>query len=69
MAPEFQRQGIGQQLLAGVLKQAQREDLAVELKVLKNNPAKNLYLRLGFTIITGDDYAWHMRWQPPSTAD
>ncbi|AHF76214.1 Putatative acetyltransferase protein [Sodalis praecaptivus] len=69
VAPEFQRRGIGQQLLAGVLQQAQREGLAVELKVLKSNPAKNLYLRLGFIITTGDDYAWHMRREPPITAD
>ncbi|MGL9774133.1 MAG: hypothetical protein ACR5LG_10015 [Sodalis sp. (in: enterobacteria)] len=39
------------------MQQAQQENLAVELKVLKSNSAKNLYLRLGFTIITGDDYA------------
>ncbi|CRL45934.1 hypothetical protein SGGMMB4_04112 [Sodalis glossinidius str. 'morsitans'] len=35
VAPEFQRRGIDQQLLEGVMQQAQRENLAVELKVLK----------------------------------
>ncbi|HEY9692908.1 MAG TPA: GNAT family N-acetyltransferase [Oculatellaceae cyanobacterium] len=50
--PEFQNQGIGSAVIKGVLKDASTEGVPVRLQVLKQNPAKCLYERLGFVIVT-----------------
>jgi ribosomal protein S18 acetylase RimI-like enzyme len=46
--PEHQNRGIGTHLLESILDQAAREGLAVTLRVLRGNPARRLYQRLGF---------------------
>ena len=48
IAPKFQNQGIGTRLIGNVLDEADRLRLAVRLRVLKVNPARGLYERLGF---------------------
>jgi ribosomal protein S18 acetylase RimI-like enzyme len=48
IAPEFQNQGIGTRLIGDVLDEADRLRLAVRLRVLRVNPARGLYERLGF---------------------
>ena len=48
--------GLGSAILRAVLELARDERRAVELIVLKCNPAQRLYARLGFTVI-GDDSA------------
>ena len=48
--------GLGTAILRAVLELAREEGRAVELIVLKCNPAQRLYARLGFTVI-GDDGA------------
>ena len=32
----------------------------IQLKVLKDNPAKNLYTRLGFITVGEDEHEYHM---------
>jgi len=51
IAPKFQRRGIGGDVLGGIL--AEAGERAVSLQVLKVNPARRLYERLGF-IATGE---------------
>jgi ribosomal protein S18 acetylase RimI-like enzyme len=46
--PEYQGQGIGTRLIGSILDQAFRCGQPVTLRVLKVNPAKRLYERLGF---------------------
>ena len=46
---EFQKQGIGTSLTQSVIKEAQASNKKLWLRVLKSNPAKKLYKRLGFT--------------------
>ena len=46
--PEYQGQGIGTHLINSILDQAFHSGLPVTLQVLKVNPAKRLYGRLGF---------------------
>jgi ribosomal protein S18 acetylase RimI-like enzyme len=46
----FQNQGIGTRLIENVLEKAKHKGMSVRLRVLKGNPAKQLYLRLGFEI-------------------
>ena len=48
--------GLGSAILRAVLELAREERRAVELIVLKHNPAQRLYARLGFTV-TADDGA------------
>lgn len=54
--PQYQRHGIGTLLVKGVLQQAEQQGLRVRLQVLKVNPARWLYERLGFEEVddTGD---------------
>lgn len=52
--PEHQRKGIGTFLIDSVLGEARGEGKNVVLQVLKVNPARRLYERLGFSI-TGEN--------------
>jgi ribosomal protein S18 acetylase RimI-like enzyme len=59
--PAHQNRGIGTQLLRDVLADAKRADLPVKLQVLKMNPAKRLYERLGFSVSDETDTHFEMR--------
>ena len=48
--PEFQRRGIGTKLIAELVSRAQQRHVPVQLRVLKCNPARVLYERLGFQL-------------------
>ncbi len=52
IAPEHQGKGIGTRLISGVLRDAQTRGLPVTLRVLKVNPARRLYERLGFVVVS-----------------
>jgi len=51
--PEYQGRGIGTCIINSVLTEAHRKDKPVVLQVLKVNPARRLYERLGFSV-TGE---------------
>ena len=51
IAPERQRRGLGTAVIQDVLARAERDSLPVALQVLKVNPAKRLYERLGFVVV------------------
>lgn len=55
MLPAFQGRGVGAQLLLSELARARRRGKPLHLKVIKINPAKKLYERLGFTMIGEDE--------------
>lgn len=48
ISKDFQNQGIGTSLIQSVIQEAKTNNKKLSLKVLKGNPAKNLYQRLGF---------------------
>jgi ribosomal protein S18 acetylase RimI-like enzyme len=48
IAPEFQNKGVGTYLIGKLLDDADELNLPVRLLVLKVNPARSLYERLGF---------------------
>jgi len=50
LLPAFQSQGLGTMLVKQVIERADKESLPVRLRVLRVNPAKSLYERLGFAI-------------------
>ena len=61
LRPAFQRRGLGSQLIAGLLARARGEGKALTLKVIKTNPARRLYDRLGFVVTGEDAVSWDMR--------
>ena len=56
LLPEFQGQGLGSKIVQEILKKGKR----VNLQVLKQNPAVNLYKKLGFKIIGETDLKYKM---------
>ena len=58
--PEYQRRGIGTRIMKNVIAQAEERKIPVCLNVLKVNPARSLYERLGFRVVGGDDHRHHM---------
>ncbi|KXU85187.1 acetyltransferase [Paraburkholderia monticola] len=61
ITPALQGRGIGERALRTILRAAAAEALPVRLQVLKGNPAKRLYDRLGFEIVGEDEAQFHMR--------
>jgi ribosomal protein S18 acetylase RimI-like enzyme len=49
--PMCQRQGLGTTIIQKIIEAAARQKKPVRLQVLKVNPAKSLYERLGFSVI------------------
>lgn len=62
--PEYQRRGIGTRLLHSVLDEAAARGLPVTLQVLRGNPAKRLYERLGFTVTKETETRYRMKAVP-----
>lgn len=50
LLPQAQKQGIGSRIIGEILNSARAQRLPVRLRVLKVNPARRLYERLGFVI-------------------
>ena len=48
---EFQRRGIGSQIINDLIQKSNSKALPIRLRVLKGNPAMKLYQRLGFTVV------------------
>lgn len=64
LLPAYQRQGIGTAIITKLLQQAQTANLTVTLGVLKHNPARRLYERLGF-VVTGETEIKYRMSAPP----
>jgi ribosomal protein S18 acetylase RimI-like enzyme len=62
--PRFQRQGIGSDFVATLMRRAHEHGRSVSLRVLKVNPAKALYDRLGFIVVGEDAATYEMRSRP-----
>ena len=62
--PDYQNQGIGTLLLKSLLGQAALEGRAVALRVLKGNPARRLYERLGFETTQETQTHYYMKVEP-----
>lgn len=58
--PAFQGRGVGTALVQWLVEEAQRRLLPVRLHVLKVDPARVLYERLGFVVTGGDEHRWYM---------
>ncbi|MGE9762866.1 GNAT family N-acetyltransferase [Pseudomonas sp. PDM20] len=62
--------GLGEQLLREVVAHADHQGKALELAVMRHNPAVRLYQRLGFASLGGapDEAQWQMRREPVQPA-
>jgi len=60
----FQRRGIGTEVLRRIIEEASRRGLPVRLAVVKFNPSRRLYERLGFRVTHEDDRKVYMTREP-----
>ncbi len=60
LLPQFRGAGIG----ATILRNLQKENRKISLHVLKENPARHLYVRLGFITTDEDSMYLCMEWSP-----
>ncbi len=63
----FQRQGVGTYVMQIVVEEARRQSKPVTLGVVKFNPARRLYERLGFRTTHEDEYKFYMRREADAT--
>lgn len=61
--PLHQRKGLGTHILSELLNQAAGRGIPVRLNVMRVNPAKSLYQRLGFRVVGGDKNRFFMESQ------
>ena len=66
IAAEYQRRGVGTTIINDILAEAHRYGYPVRLRVLKVNPARHLYERLGFSLVGETPTSYVMRALPPS---
>ncbi len=59
--PQYQGHGIGAALIKRLLDEASMAGTRVDLDVLRANPAKRLYERLGFRVVAEDTHSYLMR--------
>jgi GNAT superfamily N-acetyltransferase len=62
--PEHQGQGIGTDLIRSALRRGAELGLPVRLRVLRVNPARRLYERLGFVVTEETDTRYSMEARP-----
>ncbi len=63
--PEFQGRGLGTRIIQDILTSAGNK--SVKLRVLRGNPAKRLYERLGFKVVRETDERFWMEWTGDNT--
>ena len=62
--PDYQNKGIGMHLLKSILDQADKSGKNANLRFLKNNPVKSLYIRNGFRLVHTDEILYYMERKP-----
>ena len=62
--PEHQNRGLGSQVVRDILRSAVERSVPVGLSVLKVNPARKLYERMGFQTIGSDEFRYYMETVP-----
>ena len=62
--PNHQRQGFASQLISEIITEASNDSCVLKLSVLKANPARALYERLGFSVTSETEYSYNMQNKP-----
>lgn len=60
IVPERQGRGLGSAIIEKLLADAVQTHVTVSLSVLRTNPARELYQRLGFRVVEQNDHAYDM---------
>lgn len=60
LIPTLQGKGVGASLIRELLFEAGQVQTTVRLSVLKSNPARHLYERLGFVLVSEGDHSYLM---------
>jgi len=60
LLPEYQGNGIGTELVREILLRAKQLKVPVRLRVLRVNPAKRLYERMGFLVVAEEPQRFYM---------
>ena len=68
LVPELQSRGIGTRLLEGLILEARAAGAGLSLHVLRANPARRLYERLGFRVIAEGAHEYTMRLSSEASA-
>ena len=63
LLPKYHCVGIGSKVLELIKRKAKEKQLNISLNVLLDNPAKQLYLRHGFKVISVNELEFQMGWQ------
>ncbi|MDE6863167.1 MAG: GNAT family N-acetyltransferase, partial [Eubacterium sp.] len=58
--PDYQNKGIGRAVLKDYIKIAEKDNKKIIIKTYKDNPAQNLYKRLGFKVYHVDSTHIHL---------
>jgi ribosomal protein S18 acetylase RimI-like enzyme len=66
ITPQYQNRGLGTQVMREIMRLADQKSLQIQLRVLRVNPARRLYERLGFSVVGENDTHYTMR-RPPNT--
>ena len=64
LVPKHQRHGIGTQLLTQLLNEGRTHRTTVRLDTARINPARRLYERLGFVVVSEDRFKIYMACHP-----
>jgi len=64
----FRNRGIGTAALRKLFAEAERAGKAMTVGVVKFNPARALYARLGFRLVREDEHKLHLQWDPAVAA-
>lgn len=64
LVPEMQGRGVGAWLIRGVIAEARDAGASLKLDVLKANPARRLYEKLGFVVVAEGPRAFDMQLSP-----
>jgi ribosomal protein S18 acetylase RimI-like enzyme len=63
LLPQFHNQGMGSTVIQSIQNEAQKAVKPIRLSVLKHNPARRLYERLGFREISDNELYEFMEWR------
>jgi GNAT superfamily N-acetyltransferase len=61
--PDYQNQGLGTHILQTIQTEASLKHKPLRLSVLKVNPAREFYRRLGFEVSGEDSWSFKLSWQ------
>jgi GNAT superfamily N-acetyltransferase len=67
--PEFQKHGIGSELMTRLVSESDSRSVPIRLEVIKINPVQSLYLRFGFRVLGETKTHFRMEKMPNQSQD